>query len=69
MPTLPKNANKDAVEAHQQLLNEVITVTGYFAVENNDNQVNVHKMSLKTLQFKIFSFPTSFPIFFFFVAA
>lgn len=39
-PTLPKNSGKEFADAHQELLNEVISVTGYFAVENNDNQVS-----------------------------
>lgn len=46
-PTIPKTNNeKDSnnlalmVEAHQNLLHEVIVVTGYFAVKNNDNQVS-----------------------------
>lgn len=39
-PSLPKNAGKEVADAHQELLNEVISVTGYFAVENNDNQVS-----------------------------
>lgn len=39
-PTLPKNSGKEIADAHQELLNEVISVTGYFAVENNENQVS-----------------------------
>ncbi|XP_031329744.1 S phase cyclin A-associated protein in the endoplasmic reticulum-like [Photinus pyralis] len=44
-PTLPKpsNGSKDntklLLEAHQQLLHEVIYVTGYFAVGDQDNQM------------------------------
>ncbi|KAF5305769.1 hypothetical protein FQR65_LT07665 [Abscondita terminalis] len=44
-PTLPKpsNGNKDntksTLETHQQLLHEVIYVTGYFAVGDQDNQM------------------------------
>lgn len=34
------NSTASIAELHQQLLHEVIYVIGYFAVENNDNQVN-----------------------------
>ncbi|KAJ8980506.1 hypothetical protein NQ317_005689 [Molorchus minor] len=40
-PTLPKsNGKEDAAvaDAYQELLHQVIIVTGYFAVENNENQ-------------------------------
>lgn len=47
VPTIPKatNSTKDvsaaaaSAQAHEQLLHEVITVAGYFAVDNNDNQM------------------------------
>uniref|UniRef100_A0A6P7GXU3 S phase cyclin A-associated protein in the endoplasmic reticulum-like n=1 Tax=Diabrotica virgifera virgifera TaxID=50390 RepID=A0A6P7GXU3_DIAVI len=41
-PTIPKNHGKeDPVTelAYQDLLHQVITVTGYFTLENNDNQM------------------------------
>ncbi|KAK4884396.1 hypothetical protein RN001_000667 [Aquatica leii] len=44
-PTLPKTSNgskdntKSILEMHQQLLHEVICVTGYFAVGDQDNQM------------------------------
>ncbi|KAJ8963474.1 hypothetical protein NQ318_018957 [Aromia moschata] len=40
-PTVPKSSGKDeapGVDAYQELLHQVIVVTGYFAVENNENQ-------------------------------
>ncbi|XP_056635853.1 S phase cyclin A-associated protein in the endoplasmic reticulum isoform X1 [Diorhabda sublineata] len=41
-PNVPKNHGKENTVtelAYQELLHQVITVTGYFAVENNDNQM------------------------------
>lgn len=42
-PTIPKTHGKEdtnSAEAYQELLHQVIMVTGYFAIENKDNQVS-----------------------------
>ncbi|XP_018568089.1 S phase cyclin A-associated protein in the endoplasmic reticulum-like, partial [Anoplophora glabripennis] len=41
-PTIPKtNGKEDSIsaDAYQELLHQVIIVTGYFAIENNENQM------------------------------